>query len=370
MSDATTTAQASAITEHFAVDGTLLEIGPQPLGHINESWVATWEGPGGRQRFLLQHVNRYVFRRPELVMDNMVRVTRHVASHVAADATPDPHRRALSLVPTRAGGSHYLDSNGEVWRLVAWIEGTRSTEQAENPTEARAAAEAFGHFLRQLADLPAPPLHETIPGFHDTPARFSALEQAVAADSANRVSEARHEIEALLDRRRTGHTLADHLAAGDISIRTTHNDAKIANVLLDATTAKPLCVVDLDTVMPGLVLHDFGDMVRSMVSDSAEDEIDLDRIEVRVPVFEALARGFSEAAGETLSALERSLLPTAARVITLEQAVRFLTDHLQGDPYYRIARPGHNLDRTRSQLRLVETLEDSDDEFQRIVSSL
>lgn len=374
MSDATTTAQASAITGHFAVEGPLVEIEPQPLGHINESWVATWDGPGGRQRFLLQHVNRYVFRRPELVMDNMVRVTRHIAAHVAAhvatEAVPDPGRRGLSLVPTREGASHHREPDGEVWRLVVWIEDTRSTEQAESPAEARAAAGAFGHFLRQLADLPAPPLHETIPGFHDTPARFSALERAVAADSTGRVAGVRQEIEALLDRRRAGHALADHLAAGDISIRTTHNDAKIANVLFDATTAEPLCVVDLDTVMPGLALHDFGDMVRSMVSDSAEDEVDLARVEVRVPVFEALARGFSEAAGETLSPLERSLLPTAARVITLEQAVRFLTDHLEGDPYYRIARPEHNLDRTRSQLRLVESLEDSDGELQRIVSAL
>jgi Ser/Thr protein kinase RdoA (MazF antagonist) len=370
MSDQTSTERASAIAGRFAVEGRLLEILPQPLGHINESWVATWEGPAGRRRYLLQHVNRYVFRRPGLVMENMVRVTRHVAARIAAAGAGDAERRALSLVPTYDGESHHREPDGEVWRLVAWIEGTRSTEQAESPAEARAAAEAFGHFLLQLSDLPDPPLHETIPGFHDTPARFDALERAVAADSAGRAAEARGEIQALLDRRRVGHVLADHLAAGEIPIRTTHNDAKIANVLLDAESGEPLCVVDLDTVMPGLVLHDFGDMVRSMVSDSAEDEVDLERIQVRVPVFEALARGFSRAAGEALSPLERTLLPTAAQVITLEQAVRFLTDHLQGDPYYRIARTGHNLDRTRSQLRLVEALEEADAELQRIVGSL
>jgi Ser/Thr protein kinase RdoA (MazF antagonist) len=370
MSEPTSRSRASRIVEAFATEGRLSALEPQKGGHINESWVATCEGPGGRRRYLLQHVNRYVFRQPELVMANMVRVTRHVAAHVAEDGLAEPERRALSLVPTRGGSTHHREADGEVWRLVPWIEGTRSTERAESPAEARATAEAFGHFLRQLADLPAPPLHETIPGFHDTPARLEALERAVAEDEAGRVAGARGEIEALLDRRSLGRALADRVEGGELPLRTTHNDAKIANVLLDARTGAPLCVVDLDTVMPGLALHDFGDMVRSMVSDSAEDEVDLGRIEARVPVFEALARGFAEAGGETLSALERSLLPTAARVITLEQAVRFLSDHLQGDPYYRITRPGHNLDRARTQLRLVEELEARDPDLTRIVESL
>jgi len=362
--------QAAAIAARFAVEGRLVSLEPQPGGHINDSWMAVWDGGEGRRRFLLQHINRFVFRKPEEVMANLVRLTRHVTAHLARDPAPEPERRVLRLVPTHDGGTHYREPDGEVWRLLVWIEGTRSTEQAETPAEARAAAGAFGRFLRQIAELPGPPLHETIPHFHDTPARLAALERAVAADAAGRVASARPEIEAILDRRSLGGALDDRVAEGALALRPTHNDAKIANVLFDTTTGEPLCVVDLDTVMPGLALHDFGDMVRSMVSDAAEDEPDPSRVEARVPVFEALARGFTEAAGASLSLLERSLLPTGALVITLEQAARFLTDHLEGDPYYRVTRPGHNLDRARTQVRLVESLEAHDTELQRIVGSL
>ena len=364
------TSHATAIAGRFAVAGRLVSLEPQPGGHINDSWMAVWDGPGGRRRFLLQHINRFVFRKPEEVMENLVRLTRQVTAHLAGESAPEPERRVLRLVPTRDGTTHHLEPDGEVWRLLIWIEGTRSTEQAETPAQAGSAAGAFGRFLRQIAGLPGPPLHETIPHFHDTPARLAALEHAVADDAAGRVAEARPEIEAILDRRSLGRALDDRVAGGELALRPTHNDAKIANVLFDDATGEPLCVVDLDTVMPGLALHDFGDMVRSMVSDAAEDEPDPSRVEVRVPVFEALARGFAEAAGETLSPLERSLLPSGALVITLEQAARFLADHLQGDPYYRTSRPGHNLDRARTQIRLVESLEAHGAELQRIVDAL
>ncbi len=364
------TPHPTAIAERFATEGRLASLEPQPGGHINDSWMAVWDGPGGRRRFLLQHINRFVFRRPEEVMENMVRLTSQVTAQLARESAPEPERRVLRLVPTRDGATHHVEPDGEVWRLLVWIEGTRSTEQAETPAQSRAAAGAFGRFLRQIAGLPGPPLHETIPHFHDTPARLAALERAVADDAAGRVADTRREIDAILDRRALGHALDDRVARGELALRPTHNDAKIANVLFDTTTGEPLCVVDLDTVMPGLALHDFGDMVRSMVSDAAEDEPDPSRVEVRVPVFEALARGFAEAAGETLSPLERSLLPTGGLVITLEQAARFLADHLQGDPYYRTSRPGHNLDRARTQIRLVELLEAHGPELQRIVDAL
>jgi len=361
---------ATRVANSFAVEGRLVSLESQPGGHINDSWVAVWDGAGGQRRFLLQHINRFVFRKPEQVMQNMVRLTGHLAAHVARESLTEPERRVLSFVRTRDGATHHGEPDGEVWRLLPWVEGTRSTERAETAEEAGAAARAFGRFLLQLADLPDPPLHETIPGFHDTPARLAALERAVSADTAGRVRDAGPEIEALLDRRRLGQSLDDRVAAGELTLRPTHNDAKIANVLFDTETGEPLCVVDLDTVMPGLALHDFGDMVRSMVCDAAEDEPDPSRVSARVPVFEALAQGFAEAAGPSLSRLERSLLPTGALVITLEQAARFLTDHLEGDPYYRVTRPGHNLDRARTQLRLVESLESHDAELRRIVDAL
>jgi hypothetical protein len=361
-------ADATAVLSRFALSGPLLSLEPHTSGLINHSWVATFDTPSGRRRCVLQQINRHVFHHPDQVMENMVRVTGHVAACLAREGLPDAARRVLSLVPTREGVSHHVDAAGETWRLAPWVEGTRATERAATEAEARETARAFGRFLAHLRDLPDPPLHETILAFHDTPGRFVAFERAIAADRVSRVSECRREITALLDRRPLASALAEPAARGQIPVRPTHNDAKIANVLFDATTGEGLCVVDLDTVMPGLAPYDFGDLTRSTVSDSDEDERDLSRVAVRVPVFEALARGFVEGAGEALSAAERSLLVTGAEVIVYEQAIRFLGDHLDGDRYYRTTRPGHNLDRARTQVRLLEGLEGAGSDLRRITS--
>jgi len=359
---------AAAAVARFAVPGRLLSLEPHTRGLINHSWVAAFETPEGRRRHLLQQINRHVFHHPGEVMENMERVTRQVAGRLAREGVPDAGRRVLALVATREGGSHHVDDRGETWRLVPWVEGTRATERAASEGEARETARAFGRFLAQLQDLPGPPLHETIPGFHDTPARLAAFERAFAADRVSRVASCRAEIEALLDRRSLARALSEPAARGEIPVRPTHNDAKIANVLFDEATGEALCVVDLDTVMPGLSLHDFGDLARSAVSDSEEDERDLSRVSVRVPVFAALARGFVEGAGRALSAGERALLVTGAEVIVYEQAIRFLGDHLDGDRYYRTTRPGHNLDRARTQVRLLEGLEAAGPDLRRIVA--
>ncbi len=345
---------ARAVLARFALGGTLVSLEPHAGGLINRSWLATAEG--GR-RGLLQRINRHVFHHPDEVMANMSRITRHVAARLAAEGVADLSRHVLRLVPTRDGASQHLDAHGETWRLLEWIEGTRPLERATSAEEAYVTALAFGRFLRHLRDLPGPRLHETIPHFHDTPARLVAFERVVAADPAGRAAEARAEILALLERRALAQALAGPAAAGELPERPTHNDAKIANVLFDEATGEALCVVDLDTVMPGLSPHDFGDLARSTVSDSDEDERELERVAVRPAFFEALVRGFVEGAGETLSAAERRLLAAGALVITYEQALRFLADHLDGDRYYRIDRPGHNLDRARAQIALVRSLE-------------
>jgi hypothetical protein len=363
-------ADAAAVVARFAVEGRLLALESHTSGLINHSWVAAFETATGRRRYLLQQINRHVFHHPDDVMENMDRVTRQVAASLAREGVPDAGRRVLSLVATREGASHHVDAHGETWRLVPWIEGTRSTEHASSEAEAGETARAFGRFLAQLRDLPGPPLHETIPGFHDTPARLAAFEQRVAADRVSRRAGCRAEVEALLDRRPLAAALAGPAARGEIPVRPAHNDAKIANVLFDLRTGEGLCVVDLDTVMPGLSLHDFGDLARSTVSDSAEDEPDLSRVLVRVPVFAALARGFVDGAGDALSPAERALLVTGAEVIVYEQALRFLGDHLDGDRYYRTTRPGHNLDRTRTQIRLLEGLEARGPELRRVLSAL
>jgi aminoglycoside phosphotransferase (APT) family kinase protein len=361
---------AAAVLSCFPVPGPLVSLEPHTSGLINHSWIATLEAPGGRSRYLLQQINRHVFHRPDQVMENMARVTGHVARHLTREGVPDAARRVLQLVPTRDGASHHVDAAGETWRLVAWIEGTRSTERAATVGEAGKTACAFGRFLRQLQDLPGPPLHETIPAFHDTPARLVAFERVVATDRVGRVAACGAEIDALLARRALASALAEPAARGEVPMRAVHNDAKIANVLFDEATGEALAVVDLDTVMPGLSLHDFGDLARSTASDSDEDERDLSRVAVRVAVFEALARGFVEGAGRALSAAERSLLVTGALVIVYEQTLRFLGDHLDGDRYYRISRPGHNLDRTRAQLRLLESIEAASPRLRRVVGEL
>lgn len=348
---------ALAALARFALPGPLVSLEPHTSGLINHSWLATVDGPDGRQRFFLQQINRHVFHRPDEVMENMLRVTRHAAARLAAAGASDVERRVLSLVRTLDGATHHVDPFGETWRLVPWVEGTRATERAASPGEARETARAFGRFLAHLADLPGPPLHETIVGFHDTPGRLAAFERAVGADRVGRAAGCRLEIDALLDRRSLASALAGPASRGEIPVRPTHNDAKIANVLFDERTGEGLCVVDLDTVMPGLAPYDFGDLARSTVSDSEEDDPDLSHVRVRVPVFEALAHGFVEGAGDALSPAERGLLVTGAEVIVYEQAIRFLGDHLDGDRYYRTTRPGHNLDRARNQVRLLEGLE-------------
>ena len=361
-------AEARAALERFVAPGRLASLEPFAKGLINHSWVAVLESDGGERRYLLQQINRHVFHRPQDVVENMLRITRHVAARIARDGEGDPARSVQELVETREGRPSWLDAGGDTWRLVPWIEDTLALDSATSEAEAYEAARAFGRFERQLADLPAPRLHATIPGFHDTPARLAAFEAVVRDDPSGRAAGTRAEVEALFDRRPLAAALTGPAGRGEIDERPVHNDAKIANVLFDAGNGQALCVVDLDTTMPGFAPHDFGDLVRSAVSESAEDEPDLGRVRLRLPVYRALARGFLAGAGDGLSRAERSLLVAGALVIVYEQAIRFLADYLNGDRYYRTTRPGHNLDRARTQLRLLELLEAARPERERTIS--
>jgi Ser/Thr protein kinase RdoA (MazF antagonist) len=303
-------------------------------------------------------------------MDNVSRVTGHVTARLRAAGVADWRRRTLVLVPARTGADWVRDGEGAAWRLFSFITGALVRERAERPADALGAGRSFGEFLRLLADYHGAPLTETIPGFHDTAARFERLEQAVRKDVRRRVAGARLQIELAMNQRPLADVLPPLLRSGAVPIRIAHNDAKLANVLFDEQTGEPLCVVDLDTVMPGSALYDFGDLIRSVTSPTREDEEDLLQVGVRVPLFEALARGYIETAGAVLTPAERGHLVFAGRLITLEQAVRFLTDHLEGDRYYRIARPEHNLVRARTQLRLYESLTRGEAELQEIIRVL
>jgi hypothetical protein len=331
-------------------------------GHINDTFAVTLRG--GR-RVVLQRINTDVFRDPEGVMENVGRVTRHLRGKLAG--LPDAARRALTLVPARGGADFARDGAGRCFRTYEFIDRARSTDVLESTRQAYEAAKAFATFQHLLADLPGPRLVETIPRFHDTRKRFETLGDSVRRDARGRVAGAAAEIAFVRSREPLVDGLLLPLAEGKLVERATHNDTKLNNVLFDETTGEGLCVVDLDTVMPGLFLYDFGDMVRAAVSPSAEDDRDLSKVEASESVFEALVRGTVEILGDALSQADRERLVLAGQVITFEIGIRFLTDHLDGDVYFRIHREGHNLDRARTQFALVRSLEEKEERLQRIV---
>ncbi len=347
----------------FAIEGELVSAAPYGSGHINDTYRAVFRHKGRSARYLLQRINKRIFRDPVALMDNIERVTTHLGLKVANG--PDSRRRALTLIPTRAGGLLYLDADQEYWRAYHFIENATSYDSIRTPEQAFQAARAFGQFQKMLEDLPSPPLHETIPDFHHTPRRIAALESAIAADSQGRLDGAAREIEFALTRK----PMASGLLDAHLPMRVTHNDTKINNVLLDDSTGEGTCVIDLDTVMPGLAPYDFGDMVRTATSTAAEDERDLSKVNFHLPLFEALAKGYLSA-GSFLTPLERDHLVFAGKLITLEIGVRFLTDHLSGDTYFKVHREGHNLDRCRTQFKLVECIEHQENSMVEIIRSI
>ncbi len=351
---------------HYALPGPITRIEPLAGGHINDSFVLTCTAGDDTERFILQRINERVFPRPHDVVENIRRVTEHIRAALRRSGIADIDRRVLTLLPTRTG-AYAVAVGGGVWRLVRYIDGARAPQAVGTPRQAEQAGRAFGAFQRLLADYDGPRLVETIPDFHNTPLRFEALDRVVAEDPCQRVRHCRAEIAFVRDRRALAGVLLEAHRAGRIPERIVHNDAKISNVLLDADRDEWLCVVDLDTVMPGLSLFDFGDMVRSMTSPSAEDERDLSRVAVRPELLAALARGYLAEAAAFLTPTERGHLLTAGKLITLEQAVRFLADYLAGDRYYRTTRPGQNLDRCRTQIRLIESLESQQDALDAII---
>lgn len=344
-----------AVVARYDLRGVCRAIVPYGSGHINDTFAVTIDQAGAPVRYLLQRVNRRIFREPLRLMANIQRVTSHVARELGGDG--DAARSTLTVVPTRDGLACATDDEGDVWRIYLFIERARTYDIIDGPGRAEAAARAFGRFMRLLEAFPAAELHETIPAFHHTPTRYNALLDAIALDAHNRAAAARAEIEFFLARARDTARLVKLAAAGRLPVRVTHNDCKLNNVMIDDETGRGICVIDLDTVMPGLSLYDFGDMVRTATSPAAEDERDLQRVRMQMPMFEALVRGFLDGSGGILTGEELEQLPFAGKLITLETGIRFLTDYLSGDVYFRTSRPDHNLDRCRTQCRLVESIE-------------
>lgn len=363
-------AQIREISRHFQILGDFLHAEPCKIGHINETYIATFSQAGSRVRYILQKLNTDVFKDPDAVMSNMLRVTRHQREKLEQAGTQDVSRRVLTVVPARDGSGYWRSPQSTCWRSFVFVEGVQTHESASSPAQAFEAGRAFGEFQRLLSDLPGARLAETIPHFHNSRRRFDALMGVVKADPCGRVAEALAEIEFARRREKLVDVILRAMAKKQIPERVTHNDTKFNNVMLDAATGKAMCVVDLDTVMPGCALYDFGDMVRTTTSPTLEDELDLSKVQMRMPVFKQLCRGYLEAAGSMLNRHERSLIAFSGKLLTFTIGLRFLTDFLAGDTYFRVHRPHHNLDRTRVQFRLVESIEKQEEAMQKFADSI
>lgn len=331
-------------------------------GHINDSFLVI--APEGK--FTVQHINRFVFPSPEDIMDNIFSVTRFLREKVIK-AGGDPDRECLNVRTTREGASVYRDEDGEYWRCMAYIDDAKAYQASAGPEMLREAGRAFGRFQNMLADYPANTLHEIIPNFHNTPVRFQNLMDAAKLDKVNRKSGVETELAFAAARERECALLMDLLDRGELPLRVTHNDTKMSNVLIDDNTGKAICVIDLDTVMPGLAAFDFGDSIRTGASTAAEDEADLSKVRFDLSQFDAYAHGFLETAGQALAETELATLPDGAKLMTLEVGIRFLEDYLRGDVYFRTAYPEHNLVRARNQFKLVEEMEKARQEMGKII---
>ncbi len=353
------------ILSNFQLEGRLIEVKANGSGHINETYVSRFQTGKQEQRYIHQWINHHVFKEPPKVMENIERVTCYLQEKIA-EAGGDPTRETLTIVPAVDGCSYYQTPQGDYWRTYTCIEGARTYDQVEELRHVYNASRAFGNFQKLLSDLPGGRLHETIPDFHHTRKRFETFERILEADRCQRAAGVKAEIDFILERQEQTGKVVDLLAQGMLPERVTHNDTKLNNVMIDAQSGEGICVIDLDTVMPGSVLYDFGDSVRIGASSAAEDERDLSKVCFNIEMFEMLARGYLDSAREFLTPLELELLPFSARLITLEQAIRFLGDYLNGDVYYKTHRPGHNLDRARTQIKMVAEMEANSDQMEAI----
>lgn len=332
-------------------------------GHINDTYIVH-----SQPNYILQRINKNVFTNPPAVMENIMGVTEFLRKKIIAEGG-DPDRETLTLIYTTDGKPYYYHNDGEYYRVYKFIENAKSYDIVENPDQLYHAARAFGKFQRMLADYPADKLNETIIDFHNTPVRYEQFKEALKNNKSGRAATAEDEIKFVLDRESDAGIVVDALKNGRIPLRVTHNDTKLNNVLLDNKTGEGVCVIDLDTVMPGSLLYDYGDALRFGGSSGAEDERDLDKIYFKVENFTAFTRGFLEELTSITDA-ELELLPFSIKLMTLECGSRFLADYLNGDTYFKTAYPEHNLVRARTQFKLVRDIEDKYDELCRIVHEI
>lgn len=339
-------------------------------GHINYTFFMSYRQKDNKiRRYILQRINTHVFKNPIEVMENIKNVTNFIRQKVEKQGK-NPRRRVLSLIETYDGNVYYIDDNGFFWRAYDVVENTATFSKAETPDRFYKVGYSFGQFQMQLADFPADKLFETIPNFHNTVSRYNDFEEAVKNDPLDRVRELEDEINFVRSRKNVCSYIMDGIADGRFPLRVTHNDTKMDNILVDKKTGEGVCIIDLDTVMPGSVLNDFGDAIRFGASSADEDETDLDEVYIDISMFEAFTNGFIAGLDNSLSNDEIKALPMGALILTLETGIRFLTDYINGDVYFRISRESHNLDRARNQFKLVEDIEHKMPKFNRIVKKI
>lgn len=359
--------QRDEVIANFRYEGILVDERPYGSGHINDTYLLTFDiAEMGKIKVILQRMNKDVFANPVELMENIVGVTSHLRKKIIENGG-DPDRETLNVIPTVAGEPYYLDSKGDYWRSYKFITDATSYDQVEKPEHFYQSAVAFGNFQCLLADYPAETLHETIKGFHDTRARFAAFKKAVEEDKLGRAAGVQKEIDFVLEREDVANYFSELMEKGEIPLRVTHNDTKFNNIMIDNVTGKGICVIDLDTVMPGLAMNDFGDSIRFGASTAAEDELELDKVSCSMELFELYTKGYIEGCNGKLTKREIQLMPMGAKVMTFECGMRFLMDYLQGDVYFKIHRERHNLDRSRTQFKLVADMEEKWETMQRIV---
>lgn len=337
-------------------------------GHINETYAVYMPEPDGKEvpLYVLQRININVFKNPDQVMDNIFGVTEYLRNIIRQEGG-DLDRETLSYIKTKDGESYFEDDNGQPWRCLHYVPNSVCYQQVERPEQFYQSALSFGHFLKQLGEYPAESLYETIPQFHDTRKRFRDFVEAERKDVKNRARVCRSEIDFVLAREKDCGTLMEQLEDGVLPLRVTHNDTKLNNILFDKDTEEGLCIIDLDTIMPGLAANDFGDSIRFGASTAEEDEQDLEKVHFDIDLYEIYVKGYLEMAKEVLTPAEIESLPWGARLMTLECGMRFLADFLQGDVYFKTAYPEHNLVRARTQFRLVKEMEEQFDKMKDVL---
>ncbi len=345
------------IAQRFLEEGSVESAAPHGSGHINDTYLLVCKTNNGYKKYTMQRINHEVFKKPWELMENVVNVTGFLQKKIA-EAGGDAARETLHVVPAKDGASYCKWEDGTYWRMYEFIDGATSYDEVKEPKDFYESAVSFGHFQNLLSDYPAETLHETIPDFHNTADRLKNFKKALAEDRAHRAAQVQEEIRFVLDREKDCHVICDMLSSGEIPLRVTHNDTKLNNIMIDDETGKGICVIDLDTVMPGSALYDYGDSIRFGASTGAEDETDLEKVSCDIELFTLYTKGFIEGCEGSLTKKEIRMMPMGAKVITLEQGIRFLTDYLEGDCYYKIHRPEHNLDRCRTQFKLVKDMEE------------